>query len=120
MNKTPIDLLIEKGYEDVIVFRNPDYTTALIGLTLQGNAVYDSDLMLEWLIEQEEMTAEEAEDFICYNDSFYYGEGHPIVYYGDEYEELMMEEDPEYKPVVFIKLDDLPDKTTNKLIKNIN
>ena len=113
LNKTPIDILIEKGYDDVIVFCNPDYTTALIGLTVEGNAVYDSDLMLDWLIENEGMTAEEAEDFISYNDSFYYGEGYPIVYYGTEYEELMAEEDPEYKPLSYIKLEDLPNKKTN-------
>ena len=110
-NKTPVDILIEKGYSDVIVFRNPDYTDALIGLTIKGNAVYDSDLMLTWLIEKEGMTAEEAEDFICYNDSFYYGEDYPIVYYGEEYEEIMIEEDPEYEPLVFTRLEDLPDNT---------
>ena len=45
-NKTPVDILIEKGYKGVVIFRDPDYTTALIGLTPNGNAVYDSDLML--------------------------------------------------------------------------
>lgn len=110
MNKTPIDILVEKGYEDVIIFRNPDYTTALIGLTPDGNAVYDSDLMLDWLIENENMTAEEAEDFISYNSSFYYGEGYPMIYYGEEYEEIMQEEDPEYEPLIFTKLEDLPQK----------
>ena len=110
MNKTPIDILVEKGYDDVIVFRNPDYTTALIGLTQDGNTVYDSDLMLTWLIVNEDMTEEEAEDFICYNDSFYYGEGYPIVYYGEEYEEVMQEEDSEYEALVFIRLEDLPNR----------
>ena len=109
-NKTPIDILIEKGYSDVIVFSNPDYTTALIGLTPDGNDVYDSDLMLDWLIEHEGMTAEEGEDFISYNDSFYYGKGYPIVYYGKEFEEIMKEEDPEYKPIIFTRIEDLPDK----------
>ena len=109
-NKTPIDILIEKGYDDTIVFSNPDYTIALVGLTPEGNAVYDSDLMLDWLVEHEGMTPEEAEDLICFNDSFYYGKGYPIVYYGEEYEEVMKEEDPEYEPLVFARIEDLPDK----------
>ena len=110
MNKTPIDILIEKGYNDIIVFRDPDYTNALIGLTNEYNAVYDSDLMLNWLIEHEGMTPEEGEDFISYNDSFYYGKNYPVVYYGEEYEEIMQEEDPEYKPIVFTRIKDLPYK----------
>ena len=109
-NKTPVDILIEKGYKDVVIFRDPDYTTALIGLTPNGNAVYDSDLMLSWLIEHEGMTAEEGEDFISYNDSFYYGVGYPVIYYGEEYEEIMIEEDPEYEPLVFTRIEDLPKK----------
>ena len=61
--KTPIDILIEKGYDDIIVFCNPDYTDALIGLTNEYNAVYDSDLMLDWLIKHEGMTPEEGGRF---------------------------------------------------------
>lgn len=45
--KTPIDILVEKGYGDVIVFRNPDYTDALIGISNKYQAVYDYDLMIE-------------------------------------------------------------------------
>lgn len=45
-DKTPIDILIEKGYDDVIVFCNPDYETALIGLSDKYQAVYDYDLMI--------------------------------------------------------------------------
>ena len=113
-NKTPVDILRGKGYKDVIIFRNPDYTDALIGITPNGNAVYDSDLMLDWLIEYEGMTPEEAEDLISYNDSFYYGIGYPVIYYGEEYEEIMQEEDPEYEPLVFTRLEDLPVKRKKK------
>lgn len=49
-NKTPIDMLLEKGYDDVIVFSNPDYTDALIGITDDYNAVYDYELMIDWLM----------------------------------------------------------------------
>ena len=66
--------------------------------------------MLDWLIKHEGMTPEEGEDFISYNDSFYYGSKHPKVYYGKEYEEIMKEQDPEYIPLIFIRLEDLPNK----------
>lgn len=106
--KTPEDILVDKGYRDVIFFRNPDYDACLIGLTDKYQAVYDYDLMLEWLVTHEYMDFEEAADFISYNDSFYYGEGYPVIYYGEDYE-LSIEEDEEYEPLVFTKIEDLPE-----------
>ena len=35
--------------------------------------------MIEWLVMNEEMDYDEAADFICWNDSFYYGEGYPLI-----------------------------------------
>lgn len=109
-HKTPVDILIEKGYEDVIIFRNPDYTDCLIGLTDNHQAVYDYDLMVEWLIEHENMDSEEAVDFISYNSSFYYGEYYPVIYYNsyeEDYEEDYDED--EYEQIRFTKIEDLPD-----------
>ena len=103
--KTPEDILVDKGYGDVIVFRNPDYTTALFALTDKHQAVYDYDLMIEWLVENEDMDFEEAADFVCYNSSYYYGDNYPIIYY-ESFEECIDEED--YKKLVFTKIEDLP------------
>ena len=102
--KTPIDILVEKGYEDVIVFRNPDYTNSLIGITDKYQAVYDYNLMIEWLMEHEDMDFEESADFISYNSSFYFGEHYPVIYY-ETYEE-----DDDYEQIVFTKVEDLPNK----------
>ena len=55
-NTTPVDILVEKGYDNIIVFRNPDYETCLIGITPDGNAVYDYDQMIDWLIETKTWT----------------------------------------------------------------
>lgn len=104
--KTPYNILVEKGYGDVIVFRNPDYTDALIGLTTNYNAVYDYDLMIEWLIKHEDMDFEEAADFISYNDSFYYGKHYPVIYYGEDYE-MNFEDNEEYEQLVFTRIEDL-------------
>lgn len=69
----------EAGYEDVIIFDNPSYDSAFIGVTYNNQAVYDYDKMIEYLIETEDMSYEEAADFISYNASFYYGEGYPLI-----------------------------------------
>ena len=68
-----------EGYEDVIIYDNPSYDDALVGITNDNRAVYDYDKMIEWLIEKECMDYDEAADFISYNSSFYYGEGYPII-----------------------------------------
>lgn len=68
-----------EGYEDVIIFDNPSYDDALVGITNDNRAVYDYEKMIEWLIINEGMDYDEATDFICWNDSFYYGEGYPII-----------------------------------------
>jgi len=113
INKTPLDILLEKGYDDVIIFSEPSYDTCLIGLTDDYNAVYDYSLMIDWLIENKDMDEEEACDFISYNDSFYYGKHYPIIYYGEDFEEMIAEEDHEYEPIKFTRLEDLPDKNIN-------
>lgn len=102
--KSPVDILIEKGYEDIIIFDNPSYDTALTGLTQNNQAVYDYDLMIEWLIEHEDMDYENAIDFINFNSSFYYGSRYPVIYYNFE------EESEDYEKVIFTKIEDLPNK----------
>ena len=58
-----------EGYEDVIIFDNPSYDDALIGITTNNRAVYDYYKMIEWLVAKENMDYEEAADFIQWNDS---------------------------------------------------
>ena len=109
-NKPPIDILIDKGYSDVIIFSEPSFHTALIGVTDDYNAVYDYDLMIDYLMTYEDMDIESAADFINYNESFYYGAHYPVIYYGEDLEEELVAEDPEFEPLVFTRLEDLPDK----------
>ena len=70
-----------EGYEDVIIFDNPSYDDALIGVTYDNRAVYDFDKMVAWLVSHDGMTEEEACDFICYNASFYYHDKQPLIMY---------------------------------------
>lgn len=61
------EILCGKGYEDVLIFNNPDYANAFIGVSTSNRAIYDYDLMVACLVEEEGMTEEDARDFIDYN-----------------------------------------------------
>lgn len=84
---TARELIEDVGYEDVIIYDNPSYDDAFIGVTNDNRAVYDYDKMVEWLVEKDGMTYDETADFISYNSSFYYGEGYPIIVNSLNFEE---------------------------------
>lgn len=75
------DLIAENGYEGVVVFDNPSYDEALLGVSSDDRAVYDYDKMVQCLVDNENMSPEEAMEFIDYNTlraMDYYNDG-PIV-----------------------------------------
>ena len=81
---TAEELILENGYEDVKYLTNYSYDTALIGISDDNRAIYDFDKMVQWLIEKEEMTQEEAIEWIEYNTIRalpYMGEDAPIIMY---------------------------------------
>lgn len=45
------EFLSNFGYEETVVFEDPSYDTACVGLTDDGRAVYDYDKMIEHLME---------------------------------------------------------------------
>ena len=74
--------LLENGYEGVKYLTDFSYDTALIGVSHDDRAIYDYDLMVEWLMEVEDFTEEEAVEWIDYNTIralSYMGEDGPIV-----------------------------------------
>lgn len=76
------DLINELGYEDSIVFENPDYDDAIIGVSHDDRVIYSYDKMVECLVKADGMTEEEAMEFIDYNTIRaipYAGELAPIV-----------------------------------------
>ena len=76
------DRLAEAGFEGAIVFENPDYDDAIIGVTDDGNVVYDFYKMVGHLMEKDGMSFLEAVEFIEYNTIRslpYAGDGAPIV-----------------------------------------
>lgn len=77
-------LLVDFGYEDSIIFKNPSYDAAIIGVSTDGQVIYDYDKMIGCLMDEDNMTYDEAIDFIDYNTIRslpYVGEGAPIVMY---------------------------------------
>ena len=74
--------LLENGYEGVKILSDFGYDTALIGVTDDNRAVYDYMEMVNWLIFHEEMTMEDAVEWLEYNTIRslpYFGDDGPIV-----------------------------------------
>ena len=59
--------LLEAEYESIKFLTDYSYDDALIGVTEDGRAVYDYDKMVEWLVENEDFSYDEAVDWVCYN-----------------------------------------------------
>ena len=81
---TKRETLAEMGYNNSIVFENPDYDDAIIGVSSDDRVVYDYDKMIEYLMLEDGMSMEEAQDFIDYNTLRalpYAGNCGPIVVY---------------------------------------
>lgn len=83
-SKTPRrDLLNELGLEDAVVFENPNYDSAIIGYDANDSRIiYDYGRMVEHLMDTDDMSYEDAIDFIEYNTIRaipYAGSGAPIV-----------------------------------------
>lgn len=55
------------GFEDVIIFDNPSYDNALVGVTEDGRAVYDFDKMVGCLVAAWGIFPAEAAEWIEYN-----------------------------------------------------
>lgn len=61
------DFLVDLGYEETIVLENPDFLEAVLGTDTDGRLVYDYDLMVESLANEDNMSDEDAIEFIEYN-----------------------------------------------------
>ena len=78
------DILMDQGFENFLIFENPDYDSAIIGITENNQVVYDYEKMIKHLMQEDDMDYEEAVDFISYNTIRslpYAGEGAPIIMY---------------------------------------
>ena len=79
--------LTERGFNETSFFENPDFVDAIVGITEEGNLIYDYDKMIQSLVNEGEMNEEEAIEWIEYNTIRtipYMGNGRPIIVYGIE------------------------------------
>ena len=68
--------------EGAIVFDNPSFDNSIVGFTTDGQVVYDYEKMVEELMNDEDISEQEAIDWIEYNTIRtipYAGEMRPIV-----------------------------------------
>lgn len=77
------ELICEFGYEDVLIFSNPSYASAFIGVSDDNRAIYDYGLMVEHLMIEEGWSDVESIEFIDFNTlkALPYYENPPIVLY---------------------------------------
>ena len=76
--------LLDAGYDGVKYLTNYSYDDALIGVSEDGRAIYNYELMIEWLMDKEGWTDNEAVEWIDYNTIRalpYMGSDAPIVMY---------------------------------------
>lgn len=78
------DRLLCAGYEGVTILENFGYDSALIGVTTNNEAVYSFEAMVEWLMDEEGLSQDDAIEWIEYNTIRalpYMGPGRPIIFY---------------------------------------
>lgn len=71
---SPEEILEDNGYDPeelgkngTVVFKHFDFSTAIVGISRDDRVIYDYEKMIEHLINYENMTAEEAIEYIDFN-----------------------------------------------------
>ena len=69
LERTAEQILADNGYdaEDIVLLKDESYDSALIAVTDDCRAVYSYDKMVEWYMEKNGCTAEEAMEWIDHN-----------------------------------------------------
>lgn len=81
------EIVREYGSDDSVVFSNPSFESAFVGVSIDGRAVYHWNKMVEYLIEEMEMTHIEAISYLeetTLRNLPYQGDLAPIVVYTKE------------------------------------
>lgn len=78
------EYLLERGNEENAFFTNPDFIDAIVGISDDGRLVYSYSKMIESLMLSDNMSYEDAVEYIDYNTIRavpYMGEHAPIIVY---------------------------------------
>lgn len=79
---------IDNDHNNTVIFRDPDYSRAVVGITDNGALIYSHEKMVEWLMKAYELTETDAIEFIDKNTlvALDYGdEMKPIILYEIEH-----------------------------------
>lgn len=58
---------IKNNYDGAVLFDNPSFDNSIIGISTNNNIIYDLTSMVDELAEDDNMSYEEALEFIDYN-----------------------------------------------------
>ena len=61
------EYLTQQCFTDTVVLEGPDYISAVVGISTDGQLIYSRTLMVKHLCEQDRMTEQEATEFIDFN-----------------------------------------------------
>jgi len=61
------NMLLDAGYEGALYLQNPDYISAIVGVSHDNRVIYSYGDMVSYLMKEERMTEDEAEEWIDYN-----------------------------------------------------
>lgn len=77
------EIHVDMGYPDAVVFDDPQFDDAIVGITTDGRVAYDYDKMVKSLMEQDDISEIDAIEFIDYNTlrALPYFQNSPIVIY---------------------------------------
>ena len=81
--RTAAEKLTQSDYDNVMVFQNPDYGPALIGVSIDNRAVYDYTKMLD-VLRANGMTDDQAEEYLEFKTIHtlaYAGPAGPIIFH---------------------------------------
>ena len=74
--------LMDHDFSDTVILESPDYLSAIIGISGDGRLIYSYRKMVDFLVDTDNMSEEEAIEFIDYNTVNalpYMGEKAPII-----------------------------------------
>lgn len=67
MRNEKIRELISEYCEESMLFDNPDFDNSIVGMTVDGNIIYDYDKMVQELVNDDNISYDDAIDFIEVN-----------------------------------------------------
>lgn len=67
MRNEKIRELVSEYCEESMLFDNPDFDNSIVGMTVDGNIIYDYDKMIQELVNDDNIPYDDAIDFIEVN-----------------------------------------------------